>query len=146
MKEQELFARKAQGGYKVCFTAQCPLREQCLRWKVGQQMPTREMFCVCVNPLYPDVATARCPLYRQAEKVQMARGMIHIFTDEMPKRIESYVRKALMAALGRTYFFEYRNGTRLIPPTMQQEIRDVFREAGWNEPVEFDGYVEEYEW
>lgn len=76
----------------------------------------------------------------------MARGMIHVFTDEMPKRIESYVRKALMAALGRTYFFEYRNGTRLIPPAMQQEIRDVFREAGWNEPVEFDGYVEEYEW
>ena len=37
-------------------------------------------------------------------------------------------------------------GARLIPPVMQEEIRQLFREAGWSGEVHFDGYVEDYVW
>lgn len=46
----------------------------------------------------------------------------------------------------RANYYEYRNGTRLIPPALQQNIRDLFRENGWSGDVEFDGYVEDYNW
>jgi hypothetical protein len=51
-----------------------------------------------------------------------------------------------MSLTCRTYYFEYRNGTRLIQPALQEAIRNLFRENGWNEEVQFDGYVEDYDW
>ena len=146
MKEQEIFKEKAVSGYTVCFAAQCPLKERCLRWKVGQQMPDTKSSYHCVNPHYQDVATEHCPLFRQSEKVQFAQGMMHIFNADMPRRVESYVRSHFIASHCKTYYYEYRNGERLISPAIQEEIRDLFREAGWNQEVHFDSYVEDYEW
>jgi hypothetical protein len=146
MKEQEIFKEKAVSGYTVCFAAQCPLKDRCLRWKVGQQMPDTKSSYHCVNPHYQDVATEHCPLFRQSEKVQFAQGMMHIFNADMPRRVEPYVRSHFIASHCKTYYYEYRNGERLISPAIQEEIRDLFREAGWNQEVHFDSYVEDYEW
>ena len=146
MNEQEIFKEKAVSGYTVCFAAQCPLKDRCLRWKVGQQMPDTKSSYHCVNPHYQDVATAHCPLYRQSEKVQFAQGMMHIFNADMPRRVEPYVRSHFIASHCKTYYYEYRNGERLISPAIQEEIRELFREAGWNQEVHFDSYVEDYEW
>ena len=146
MKEQEIFKEKAVSGYTVCFAAQCPLKDRCLRWKVGQQMPDTKSSYHCVNPHYQDVATEHCPLFRQSEKVQFAQGMMHIFNADMPRRVEPYVRSHFIASHCKTYYYEYRNGERLISPAIQEEIRDLFREAGWNQEIHFDSYVEDYEW
>ena len=146
MNEKEIFKEKAVSGYTVCFAAQCPLKERCLRWKVGQQMPDTKSSYHCVNPHYQDVATEHCPLFRQSEKVQFAQGMMHIFNADMPRRVEPYVRSHFIASHCKTYYYEYRNGERLISPAIQEEIRDLFREAGWNQEVHFDSYVEDYEW
>ena len=146
MNEKEIFKEKAVSGYTVCFAAQCPLKERCLRWKVGQQMPDTKSSYHCVNPHYQDVATDHCPLFRQSEKVQFAQGMMHIFNADMPRRVEPYVRSHFIASHCKTYYYEYRNGERLISPAIQEEIRDLFREAGWNQEVHFDSYVEDYEW
>jgi hypothetical protein len=146
MNEKEIFKEKAVSGYTVCFAAQCPLKDRCLRWKVGQQMPDTKSSYHCVNPHYQDVATEHCPLFRQSEKVQFAQGMMHIFNADMPRRVEPYVRSHFIASHCKTYYYEYRNGERLISPAIQEEIRDLFREAGWNQEVHFDSYVEDYEW
>ena len=146
MKEQEIFKEKAVSGYTVCFAAQCPLKDRCLRWKVGQQMPDTKSSYHCVNPHYQGVATEHCPLFRQSEKVQFAQGMMHIFNADMPRRVEPYVRSHFIASHCKTYYYEYRNGERLISPAIQEEIRELFREAGWNQEVHFDSYVEDYEW
>ena len=146
MNEQEIFKEKAVSGYTVCFAAQCPLKDRCLRWKVGQQMPDTKSSYHCVNPHYQDVAMEHCPLYRQSEKVQFAQGMMHIFNADMPRRVEPYVRSHFIASHCKTYYYEYRNGERLISPAIQEEIRELFREAGWNQEVHFDSYVEDYEW
>lgn len=146
MNEKEIFKEKAVSGYTVCFAAQCPLKDRCLRWKVGQQMPDTKSSYHCVNPHYQGVATEHCPLFRQSEKVQFAQGMMHIFNADMPRRVEPYVRSHFIASHCKTYYYEYRNGERLISPAIQEEIRDLFREAGWNQEVHFDSYVEDYEW
>ena len=146
MKVQDIFKKEAINGYTVCFAEQCPLKDRCLHWLVGQQMPADKCFYYCVNPRSQGVGTDHCPHFRQSEKVTFAKGMLHIFNDDMPKKVESHVRQRLIAKHCRTYYYEYRNGERLIPPAVQEEIRQYFREAGWNEEIKFDGYVEDYEW
>jgi hypothetical protein len=146
MTEQEIFREKASNGYTVCFAEQCPLKEHCLHYLVGQQMPDTSSTYRCVNPHYQDVATEHCQLFRNSEKVMFAIGMKHIFNADMPRRVEPFVRQRLIAKHCHTYYYEYRRGARPISPTVQEEVRSLFREAGWNEEVHFDSYVEDYEW
>ena len=144
--EKELLIEKAKNGYTVCYQNRCPLHTQCLRWQVGQHVPNTYSSYWCVNPHFKAVATDNCPMYRNDQKVRFAKGMLHTFNGDMPKRVEPAVRYGIMSLTCRTYYFEYRNGTRLIPPALQENIRNLFRENGWKEEVQFDGYVEDYDW
>ena len=144
--EKALLIEKAKEGYTVCYVDNCPLRPQCLRWQVGQHVPNTKCSYWCVNPHFEGVGTTGCPMYRNDQKVRFAKGMLHIFNSDMPKRVEPAVRYGVIRLTNRTYYFEYRNGTRLIPPALQEAIRDLFRENGWTADVQFDGYVEDYDW
>ena len=143
---KELLIEKAKVGYTVCYVNDCPLRTQCLRWQVGQHVPNTNSTYNCVNPYFEGVATDNCQMYRSDQKVRFAKGMLHTFTGDMPKRIEPAVRYGIISLTNRTYYFEYRNGSRLIPPALQEAIRNLFRENGWKEDVQFDGYIEDYDW
>ncbi len=143
---KELLIEKAKEGYTVCYVDECPLRNQCLRWQVGPHVPNTHSTYRCVNPHFEGVATTECPMYRKDQKVRFAKGMLHIFTGDMPKRVEPAVRYGVIKKTNRTYYFEYRNGSRLIPPALQEDIRKLFRDNGWTEEVKFDGYVEDYDW
>lgn len=146
MTEQEIFAAKAKEDYTVCYAEQCPKKEQCMRWKVGQQMSDTTSSYRCVNLRYEGVGTADCSLFRSTQKVKYAKGMMHIFNSDMPRKVEPFVRGKLIGHYCRTYYYEFRNGKRLMSPAIQEEIRALFRKIGWNEPIEFDGYVEDYDW
>ena len=144
--EKELLIEKAKNGYTVCYQNQCPSHTQCLRWQVGQYIPDTNCTYNCVNPHFEAVATTNCPMYRNDQKVRFAKGMTHTFTGDMPKRLEPAVRYGIIGLTNRTYYFEYRNGSRLIPPALQQAIRNLFSENGWTGEVKFDDYVEDYDW
>ena len=144
--EKELLIKKAHEGYTVCYAEQCPLRQQCLRWQVGQHVPNSDSTYRCVNPHFEGVSTTGCSMYRDDQKVRFAKGMTHIFTSDMPKRTEPAVRYGVICLTNRTYYFEYRKGDRLIPPTLQDNIRALFCENGWTADVQFDDYVEDYDW
>ena len=128
--KEELLIKQAKEGYTVCYIDQCPLHNQCLRWLVGQHVPHTASTYRCVNPHFEGVATAACPMYRNDQKVRFAKGMMKTFTSDMPRRVEPAVRQ----------------GSRLIPPALQEDIRNLFRTNGWTEEVKFDGYVEDYDW
>lgn len=143
---KELLIEKAKEGYTVCYVDACPLRTQCLRWLVGQHVPHTFSSYRCVNPHFEGVGTTECPMYRNDQKVRFAKGMLHIFTSDMPKRVEPAVRQGVIRLTNRTYYFEYRNGSRLIPPALQEDIRKLFRASGWTDEVMFDDYIEDYDW
>ena len=143
---KELLIEKAKEGYTVCYVDECPLHTQCLRWQVGQHVPHTYSSYRCVNPHFKGVATTECPMYRNDQKVRFAKGMLRTFTSDMPKRLEPAVRQGVISLSNRTYYFEYRNGSRLIPPALQEDIRKLFRDNKWKEEVTFDSYVEDYDW
>jgi len=146
MTDNELFSKKASENYMVCFVNDCPLHEDCLRWKTGRYVSPTQIVCNCVNPHYEDVGTDTCPMYRKGKMVTMAKGMKNIFTDDMPRGLVSFIRATLIEHWHRTYYFECRNGSRLITPSMQEHVRQLFRKQGWEKEIHFDEYVEAYEW
>ncbi len=146
MEDRVFFTEQATKGYPVCYSEQCPKKEHCLRWKVGQFMPDTKSIYNCVNPHCKGVGSEGCPQYRCSKKVKMARGMKHIFNSDMPTKVEPFVRNSIISRYCRTYYFEYKRGARVIPPALQQEIRNLFLQIGWKEPIEFDSYEEDYDW
>ena len=78
MIEKELLMKKANEGYTVCYEELCPLRDHCLRWQVGQHVPSTACAYTCVNPNYQGVATTECPMYRKDQKVRFAKGMSYV--------------------------------------------------------------------
>ena len=146
MTDPEILRAKAKKNNTMCISDTCPLRQNCLHRIVADYVEEQREHCVYVNHRTPALGTNACPFHRPATKVRMAKGMTRIYTDDMPRRVEHGVRHRFILRYNRTYYFEYRNGTRLISPALQQEIRKLFRSYGWTGPVEFDSYVEVYEW
>lgn len=144
--EKSILMKKAHDGYTFCFVDGCPLKEQCLHWQVGEYLPHSVSTYRCINAHFEGVGTAKCTLFRSDQKVRFAQGMSHVFNDDMPKRLEPAVRQQIISLTNRTYYYEYRNGTRLISPTLQEQIRTIFRENGWTGEIQFDTYIEDYNW
>jgi hypothetical protein len=91
------------------------------------------------------VNSLQCTLYQKDEVVTYAVGMMHIF-DAVPYPIARVVKKRLIALFSRKRFYEYRNGTRPIPPQHQQQIARIFNEEGWDGEIRYDDWKEDYLW
>ena len=137
---------KAQKGYTVCFIESCPKHGQCLRYQVGQHGKTLPYVVPSVNPLNPEVKSGNCPLFKSEELQRMAKGMMHLLTDDMPSRTEKAIRHELFAYFGRTLYYEYRKGLHLLSPKQQEDIADILKFCGWKKEPQFDEYVEDYDW
>lgn len=144
--DEALLRAKAEDGYIVCYKADCSHCEECLRYLVGQHGQTLSRVVTAVNQMNTDVQAGHCPMYKNAGKLRMARGMTKLLTSDMPGRVEKDIRHQLFMYFGRTNYYEYRKGARLISPEQQQEIANIFKACGWNEPPQFDGFVEDYDW
>ncbi len=144
MTQQEIFQQKARH-YLLCYVNECPLHERCLRWLVGQEGDPGPISKVSINPRHPDIKANRCTMFQENVKVRYAKGMMNFFYD-MPHHTEVAIRSHLIALFSRKRFYEYRNGTRLIPPDVQSVISHVCKQAGWTAELQYDGWEEDYKW
>ena len=74
-----------------------------------------------------------------------AVGMMHLL-DNIPHAHARIIKSRLIDLFSRTRFYQYRNGTRPIPPEDMQLIADICKEAGWTGEIRYDGYEEDYLW
>ena len=144
MTEKEIFSHKAPN-YLLCFINECPRRASCLRWLVGQELPSNEYNILSVNPMHPEVKANKCALYREKKHVRYAKGMMH-FYDEMTRSQEVGIKHRLIVHYGRRQYYEYRRGERLISPEMQAFIGQVCKEHGYTKEPHYDGWQDDYAW
>lgn len=142
--QEEAFREKVHH-YLVCFIDSCPLREQCLRWLVGQYAPTLPYAYNAINPRNPKIGGGQCEMFRKNQRVVMKRGLTHLY-DDMPGLMERRIRGLLIQWWGRKKYFEVRKGLRLITPEMQQDIEDACHHHGWQGPINYDGEEESWLW
>ena len=145
MEHQELLKEKVESGFVTCRNDSCRQREHCLRWLGQVYEDPQPLVCKYVNMSNPAVGGEQCPMYRQDQKVRLAIGFVHLLC-QLPRNKSNALMAWIKSECHRTYAYEYRNGTRPIPPSLQQLIIEKCRQLGWEEPVEFDGYIDEYEW
>lgn len=128
-----------------CFIHECPLHATCLHWMTGQYYNHPGHVITSISPFFPSANTTQCGMYQKDEIVRYAVGMMHIY-DIIPYPIACIVKKRLITIFNRKCYYEYRNGTRPIPPYAQQQIARIFNEAGWDGEIRYDDWLEDYLW
>jgi hypothetical protein len=141
---EEIFREQAQS-YTVCHSSTCPLKAHCLRHLLSPYVPEGQHVVMSVNLSNPLMQRDGCPQYRSDEPIRMPVGFKNLYYN-MPGRIERDVKDYLIHTYSRKRYYEYRNGTRIIPPDVEHIIRATLRRFGWTEEPCFDGYIEEFLW
>lgn len=143
--QEEALLREKAHHYLVCFSESCPLRDDCLRWMVGQYVDPNVPAWTAVNPRNPKVGGEQCEMFRKKQRVMMKSGLTRMY-DDMPGRVEYNVRHLLIRMWGRRQYFEYRRGDRLLDPDRQKDVAYACRQCGWQGPIVYDGEEESWLW
>lgn len=146
MENKEALFRKKAKTYLNCFNEHCPLHSRCLRWEVGRYFDPQTHVANCISPLYAKAADGSCDYFRDNQPVVIPLGMSQRFYNDMPVRYARPIKQALIDHFCRSIYYEYHRGDRPITPRVLAVIQSVCRQAGWTQPLQFDGEVEDYVW
>ena len=130
-------------GWQYCFNGECPKAGECLRYQAGCQLPDDIDWGPAV--FRGALKSGKCRFFRKDEKVVLATGFV---LENNPSQNEMFrsLRLRLTHYLGGngTYYL-YRNGKKWLTPKQQEDIRQMFRRAGYKEEVEFGETKEAYD-
>ena len=141
----KLFAEKADKSNAICYTQTCPLHLHCLRWQLQSYTPKDRRITYCVNLNNPAMQTESCPMYRNDQPIRMPLGISKMYYD-MPQRIAHPLKQFLIQHFNRKRYYEYHSGYKPVPPDHEKYIRQTILRFGWQQPIEFNSYVEDCLW
>ena len=132
---------QVSAGWKFCFNSKCPMHGECLRFQSALEMPEDREWGSAVFPT--SLKNGQCRFFRKDEKVQLATGFLT--TDPTLNNMFVKLRQKLTTYLGGngTYYL-YRNGKKWLSPTQQEDIREIFRKAGYRGEVFFRDQKTDY--
>lgn len=128
--------------YVVCTNNNCPLREGCMRFLAGSNMPERMEAARCVMPWA--LKDGKCRWLDTIKVVRCAAGFSHLFDQVMKKDYTTLREKITKYLRGPKAYYEYKRGERLLTPEQQQRIKELVKDMGYTWDVPFDGVVETY--
>ena len=135
--------QQVPAGYVYCFNESCPLNEECLRWIASQRINPEIIIAKTVLPTI--LQQQQCPYYRKAETLHMAWGFNKLFA-EVKSKDEASLRLEMKTYLGGNgTYSRYKLGRRLLTPQQQEYIINLFRARGYSDGLEFDHYVDTYD-
>lgn len=142
--EKDFDFSRVPKGFQLCFNKKCPKQKECLRALAAQHVPEDMLWGAAVYPtaLRED---GQCPMFRTTEAKRMAWGFSKLFADVL-QRDNGHLRYTLMEYLGgRTNYYRYNRGDKLLTEEQQKYILKIFRQQGYKQPLEFDGYASVYD-
>lgn len=143
MQKNGLTWEKVPQGWALCFNAECPLCQSCLRRQAGQLAPQELTVTRCITP--SALAKGTCPHFASSEPIQYARGFSTIY-DRVLKSDYTPLRKQMTLMLsGKRYYYEYKRGERRLSPEQQEAIRELFTSRGYADSVRFDATEQDFD-
>lgn len=142
--DQTLTFRKAPGNYELCFNEQCSLHEQCMHYQMWLMRPRHLKGGPAVYPsAWED---GECVSFRDKKLVRMAYGFNGLYKN-MDSHEAAGARKAVMQlfSMGKSTYYRFHTGERLLSPKMQEEVLRLVAQYGNTDGVEFDHYVDYYD-
>ena len=76
--EQKYDFKQIPSGWRYCFNAQCPMKDQCLRFQTALALPDSYEWGEAVFP--GALKNGKCRFFRKDEKVLLATGYILVAT------------------------------------------------------------------
>ncbi|WP_455586672.1 DUF6078 family protein [Bacteroides sp.] len=129
-----------------CINKQCLHAADCLRHQVALRIPSEcEIVCI-INPAYATSAGKdSCKFFKADKLMRFASGITHLL-DSVPHSDAIVIKQQMLEYFGRNSYYRFLRKERLVNPSEQKYIRQLFHKRGiTNEPV-YDEYVERYEW
>ncbi|MBR1933157.1 MAG: hypothetical protein IJ841_05675 [Prevotella sp.] len=125
-------------GWALCFNNDCPRRGECLRHVAGEHVPQGVSSWRCLLPQAATGATCQafCPLAQERH----AYGLGQLF-DHVEKKDYAALKSAVTTYLGgRSNYYRYHRGERLLSPAQQEHIAQLLAKAGYAAGPVFGGY------
>lgn len=130
-------------GWKFCFHAGCPMKDECLRYQTGLEIPADRVWGQTVFPTACN--KGKCDFFRKDEKVTLATGFVVGGNRRMSDMFANMRHQLTNYLGGNGTYYLYRNGKKWLSPSQQQAIRSLFRKAGYREEVVFGTTMEAYD-
>jgi len=128
-------------GWCNCFCDGCPKHTDCLHYEVGRHLPMSTTYGYAIYPMA--YQQGDCPHFRPIRVIKVAWGFRGLFY-EVKEKDGTYLRNKMMHYLGgRTTYYRYNKGERLLTPEQQQWIMNLFAKQGYDtKGLSFDHYRE----
>ncbi len=144
MSKQNITWQSVPNGYAHCIHSDCPQAQTCLRAIAFSVLPCEERWVNIVNPKGCS-KDADCPHYKDSRPQQYACGFRCIQQELLPRQYDDFMSK-LISRFGRNEYFRRRRGDRPMPPAEQAFIRQVLKEIGAPDTLDFDSYEVQLSW
>lgn len=142
-EEPTLTDRQIPPAFIRCFQSDCPQAETCIRFLAGKHVPADK---ICGHAVFPTARTgSTCKMYRPTRIIRAAHGFTALFAN-VKQKDDTPLRRRIMEYLGgRSTYYRYHHGERLLTPEQQEWILSLFRQAGYTEELRFDSYQDTYD-
>ncbi len=126
-------------GMAYCFNDTCPKAGACFRHLAAQFKPSDKK---SGNAIYPDaLQDGHCDYFIRPRIMKAAWGLGSLYNAVKHQDV-CIVKSEIMAALGgRTSYYRYHRGEKLLTPEQQSHIEKVFAAKGYASPS-FEHYKE----
>ena len=132
-------------GFIHCLNESCKDAKHCLRHQVTHYLPSNCSHISIVSPAYIAATNGKCPYFMSDQKAMFALGITHLL-DQMPHKDAVNVKRLIIEKLNRSTYYRCWRKERLISPTEQTYIREIFLSKGIKEEPLYDEYIEQYDW
>lgn len=143
--EKDFDYKTVPATFAHCFIAQCPHNADCLRFQAALHVHKEKATIAIVNPANVAGNEDKCPYFKEDKLTHFAHGMVRMY-NHIPYSTAMDIRNILCNHFERSTYFRIRSGERLIKPSEQEYIRQVFRKKGIMEEPAYDEYIDEYDW
>ena len=131
--------------YLFCNHTKCPRRNKCLRFQAAMIVPQSVPHYEAININHVAGNEKECSYFSAYTLTTFALGISHIL-DDVPHKKAMAIQNSLKSLMGKSMYYRIRNKQRRLHPLEQKQIADVFLEHGIKTKINFDEYIEDYDW
>ena len=133
---------KVPAGYHLCFHHLCPMRENCLRYVAGQQVPSTLNLGYAIYP--SALKDGKCRFFREACEARLAWGFKYLYK-HIPHHLRANARWLVTRYLGSVgTYYRYHHGERKLSAEQQEDILNMLSEYCDKEQLVFEHYEPSY--
>ncbi len=137
--------KNAPHNFMHCMNTECAHSNECLRHQAMQYITPQKASLHILTPALYAENKENCGFFLPEAKLRYAMGITRLL-NSLPYHLSVEINNHLARYFRKTTYYRIRNKERLITPSEQEYIRQLFISKGIKEEPIFDEYVNKYDW